>query len=138
MKQSDGGGDIDTARQSSSLVGVEADKATSGGVIAALREVPGPFHHMPQIEGEAVSAFIRRLERTFLAAYGADKLSPGTKGAFCMDSYRKGYVHAVQMCPEHSPRPSQAAKNEKKRLEATINPSKAQSLGVLPAKKSTC
>ena len=66
-----------------------------------------------------------------MAAYGADKLSPGTQGA--MDSYRKGYVHAVQMCLEHSPG------CEKKRVEATVNPSKSQSLGVPPAKKkSTC
>ena len=90
---------------------MEADKATFEKAVTALREVLGPgskvlaaqdFRHTSQNEGESVSAFIRRLERTFSIAYGADKLSPETRGAFLYGQLQEGLRHQLMRSPSVS------------------------------------
>ena len=136
---------------------VEADKATFEKAVTALREVLGPgskvlaaqdFRHTSQNEGESVSAFIRRLERTFSIAYGADKLSPETRGAFLYGQLQEGLRHQLMRSPSVSGALTykelvMAAKNEEKRQselkkrQQYLNPPKSQASGTAPPKKST-
>ena len=136
---------------------LESDKTTFEKAVVALREVLGPgskvlaaqdFRHATQNEGEAVSAFIRRLERTFSIAYGADKLSPETRGAFLYGQLQEGLRHELMRSPSVSGALTykelvMAAKNEEKRQselkkrQQYLQPSKSQASGTAPAKKST-
>lgn len=108
---------------------LETDKATFEKVVAVLGEVLGPgskvlaaqdFHHTTQNDGEPVSAFVRRLERTFSIAYGADKLSPEMRGAFLYGQLQEGLRHELMRSPNVSGALTykelvMAAKDEEKR-----------------------
>ena len=106
------------------------------------------FRHTSQNEGESVSAFIRRLERMFLIAYSADKLSPETRGAFLYGQLQDGLCHELM----HSPSVSgaltykeliMAAKNKEKRQselkkrQQYLNPPKSPASGVVSPNEST-
>ena len=69
--------------------------------VQALRERLDPgsrvlagqdFRHTAQRDGESVSDFVRRLERTFHVAYGRDRMSSETKEAILYGQLRKGFV----------------------------------------------
>ena len=134
----------------------EEEKATFTGAIKAMREVLGPgskilaaqdFWHAMQEETESVSSFVRRLERTFRVAYGADKLSSETRAAFLYGQLQEGLKHNLM----HSPNVSgaltykelvMAAKNEERRQSELKkrkqyqNPPKAQTSSTPTARTS--
>ena len=69
----------------------DEEKTMFSSAVQATKEVLGPgskilaaqdFRHTTQEDNGSVSAFVRRLERTFRVAYGNDKLNPETRGAF--------------------------------------------------------
>ena len=107
----------------------DEEKETFSDAVKAMKEVLGPgskilaaqdFRHTIQEESESVSVFVRRLERTFRIAYGSDKLSPETRGAFLYGQLQEGLRQSLM----HSPNVSgaltykelvMAAKNEERR-----------------------
>ena len=134
----------------------EEEKATFTGAIKAMREVLDPgskilaaqdFQHTTQEETESVSSFVRRLERMFRVAYGADKLSSETRAAFLYGQLQEGLKHNLM----HSPNVSgtltykelvMAAKNEERRQSELKkrkqyqNPPKAQTSSTPTARTS--
>ena len=93
-----------------------------------------------------MSAFIRRLERTLLIAYGSDKLSPETRGAFLYGQLQEGLRHELMRSPSVSGAITykelvMAARNEEKRLselkkrQQYLTPAKPQESGAAAAAK---
>lgn len=89
----------------------EEEKVTFDNAVKAMKEVLGPgskilaaqdFRHTTQDENESVPAFIRRLERTFRIAYGSDKLSPETRGAFLYGQLQEGLKQSLMHSPNVS------------------------------------
>ena len=107
----------------------EEEKATFTRAIQVLKEALGPgskilaaqdFRHTTQEETESVSSFVRRLERTFRVAYGADKLSAETRAAFLYGQLQEGLKHNLMNSPNVSGALTykelvMAAKNEERR-----------------------
>ena len=107
----------------------EEEKATFTRAIQVLKEALGPgskilaaqdFRHTTQEETESVSSFVRRLERTFRAAYGADKLSAETRTAFLYGQLQEGLQYNLMNSPNVSGALTykelvMAAKNEERR-----------------------
>ena len=89
----------------------EEERTTYDDAVQAMKEVLGPgskilaaqdFRHTTQEESESVSAFVRRLERTFRIAYGNDKLSTETRGAFLYGQLQDGLKHSLMNSPNVS------------------------------------
>jgi hypothetical protein len=89
----------------------EEEKPTFNDAVKAMKEVLGPgskilaaqdFRHTVQEENESVSVFVRRLERTFRIAYGSDKLSPETRGAFLYSQLQEGLRQSLMHSPNVS------------------------------------
>ena len=107
----------------------EEEKATFTRAIQVLKEALGPgskilaaqdFRHTTQEETESVSSFVRRLERTFRVAYGADKLSAETRAAFLYGQLQEGLKYNLMNSPNVSGALTykelvMAAKNEERR-----------------------
>ena len=95
------------------------------------------FSHCSQSEGESVSDFIRRLERTFRLAYGHDKMLAETCDALLHSQLQEGLRYHLMEAPAVSgastyPMLCHAAKNEerrqaklKKRKQYQANPASA-------------
>lgn len=107
----------------------EEEKENYDSAIKALRDVLGPgskvlaaqdFRHTTQEDGESVAVFVRRLERTFRIAYGGDKLSSETRGAFLYGQLQEGLRQGLMQSPNVSGALTykelvMAAKNEERR-----------------------
>ncbi len=79
------------------------------------------FRHTTQNEAEAVSDFVRRLERTFQIAYGKDKMSAETRDTLLHSQLQEGLRYEVMRAPAVSGAQTYhelclAAKNKEKRL----------------------
>ena len=57
------------------------------------------FRHTSQMDGESVSTFIRRLERTFRLAYGRDRLGPETRDALLYGQLHEGLRYDIMKGP---------------------------------------
>ena len=87
-----------------------------GGKVMAAQD----FRHCSQSEGESVSNFIRRLERTFQLAYGRDGMLPETRDALLYGQLQDGLQHCLMEAPAVSGASTysmlcQAAKTEERR-----------------------
>jgi len=76
-----------------------SERGTYDTAVTALRSRLDPgskamaaqdFRHISQKEGESVSNFIRRLERTFQLAYGRDGMLPETRDALLYSQLQEG------------------------------------------------
>ena len=79
------------------------------------------FRHTLQKEGEAVSDFIRRLERTFRIAYGRDAMATDTRDTLLHGQLQEGLRFELMRAPAVSGAQNYkelciAARNEEKRL----------------------
>ena len=97
----------------------DEEKKNYDSAIKALRDVL-VFRHTTQEEGESVAVFVRRLERTFRIAYGGDKLSGETRGAFLYGQLQEGLRQGLMQSPNVSGALTykelvMAAKNEERR-----------------------
>ena len=109
---------------------LEGEKSTYQDAVKKLKDVLGPgsrvlaaqdFRHTCQEEGEAVSAFIRRLERAFRVAHGCDQLHTETRSILLFGQAQDGLRQELMRSPSVSGALSYqelcaAAKNEEKRL----------------------
>ena len=117
------------ARQEWSLMS-ESDKADYEKSVEALRARLDPgskamaaqdFRHATQDEGEKVSDFIRRLEKTFRRAYGNDTMLPETRDALLYAQLQEGLKYELMKAPAVSGALNYralcvAAKSEERRL----------------------
>ena len=92
------------------------DRLGYGSHIMAAQD----FRHTAQREGEAVSDFIRRLERSFTIAYGRDNMSEDTRSTLLYGQLQEGLRYEVMKSPGVSGAQSYrdlciAARNEEKR-----------------------
>ena len=106
------------------------EKESLDTAVASLRRQLDPgsntlaaqdFRHTVQMEEEAVSDFIRRLERTFRIAYGRDAMSRGTRDMLLYGQLQEGLRYELMRAPAVSGAQNYkelciAARNEEKRL----------------------
>ena len=97
-------------------VGALRDRLDPGGKVMAAQD----FRHCSQSEGESVSDFIRRLERTFRLAYGRDGMMNETRDALLHGQLQEGLQHCLLEAPVMSGATTyailcQAAKTEERR-----------------------
>ena len=124
----------------------DSKKGTVGEATKALSDILGPgsrvlatqdFRHASQEAGETVSTFVRRLERTFRIAYGAENLSTETRDALLYAQLQDGLRHDLLCSPNVAGaltyrELTMAAKNEERRQsemrkrQQYQNPSKPQ------------
>lgn len=71
------------------------DRLDPGGKAMAAQD----FRHCTQSQGESVSDFIRRLERTFRLAYGRDGMLVETKDALLHGQFQEGLRHHLMEAP---------------------------------------
>ena len=117
------------ARQEWSLLD-QKEKDNLDTAIASLRRRLDPgsktlaaqdFRHTSQKDGEAVSDFIRRLERTFRIAYGRDAMATDTRDTLLHGQLQEGLRFELMRAPAVSGAQNYkelcvAARNEEKRL----------------------
>jgi len=77
------------------------------------------FHHTLQEEQEFVSSFIRRLERAFCVAYGADNLKLEMRHAFFRGQLQEGLKQELMRSPSVSELSTTRMYGCQKRGEAT-------------------
>ena len=92
------------------------DRLDPGGKAMAAQD----FRHCSQSQGESVSDFIRRLERTFRLAYGRDGMLAETRDALLHGQLQEGLQHRLMEAPAVSGASTyavlcQAAKTEERR-----------------------
>ena len=106
-----------------------SERGTYDTAVTALRSRLDPgskamaaqdFRHISQKEGESVSNFIRRLERTFQLAYGRDGMLPETRDALLYSQLQEGLRDRLMEGPAVSGAANYqglciAAKNEERR-----------------------
>ena len=71
------------------------DRLDPGGKIMAAQD----FRHCSQSEGESVSDFIRRFERTFRLAYGRDGMLAETRDALLHGQLQESLQHRLMEAP---------------------------------------
>ena len=76
-------------------VGALHDRLDPGGKVMDAQD----FRHCSQSEGESVSDFIRRLERTFRLAYGCDGMLAKTQDALLHGQLQEGLQHRLMEAP---------------------------------------
>ena len=90
---------------------LEEERSTFDRAVKCLAEALGPgsqilaaqdFRHTIQEEQEAVSAFVRKLEKAFRVAYGADNLKLETRHAFLYGQLQEGLRHNLMRSPSVS------------------------------------
>ena len=112
----------------------QSEKSSWGSAIQALKSRLEPgvralaaqdFRHLAQSDGEAVSDFLCRLERTFQLAYGRDHMSEETRSTLMYYQLQEGLSYSLMKSPAVSgarnyTELSLAAKNEEKRQAELI------------------
>ena len=100
------------------------------------------FRHSIQKSGEAVSDFIRRLEKTYQVAYGKDDLNTATRDALLYGQLYEGLRYDIMLSPAVSGSQGYkelctAAKGEERRLAALRQRPKTPSTAPAPPRTVT-